>query len=287
MSADTPAELWRAAARAPDRPFVTAYDARTSGRVELSCATFGNWVAKTSHLLLDGLGAAPGDRVAIVLPAHWQTLVWLVSCWNTGVVPVLPGASGAALPEADIEVTHGGRIEAALDGPAQEAVAVSLHPLGAPLPDCPPAALDYADEVRVYPDAFTGPPPAASALALEVASGSLPAASTGAELAAAARERAQKWALTADDRVAILTAAGGADGADTAAASAELPPAALADALLAALVSETPLILTPGIDSDNLQSRLDMEHATALLGASPASLSEALPPPSGDIRPLS
>jgi uncharacterized protein (TIGR03089 family) len=76
VPAETPAGLWRSAAAAdPARPFVTAYDAATGGRVELSYATFDNWVAKTANLITDGLGAGPGERVALALPAHWQALV--------------------------------------------------------------------------------------------------------------------------------------------------------------------------------------------------------------------
>ena len=36
-------------------------------------ATFANWVAKTANLLQGDLAAEPGDRLALLLPAHWQT----------------------------------------------------------------------------------------------------------------------------------------------------------------------------------------------------------------------
>jgi len=268
LSPDTPAALWRsAAAQDPSRPFVTAYDADTGGRVELSYATFDNWVAKTSGLIADGLGAVPGERVALALPVHWQSLVWLLACWSTGTVPV-PATGPGEVPEADVAVADAARVEAALDGPAREVVAASLHPLGAPLADCPPAALDYSDEVRAYPDAFSprgAAGPGDPALELD-------GVRSGAELVAAAQETAKRWMLTSDDRVAIIT-------------SARDPLGALGSglsALLAPLSRAVPLILSPSIDSTNLQSRLGMERATAIAGAPPGT-----PAKTGDIRVLS
>lgn len=77
----TPADLLRSALAAdPGRPLVTFYDDATGERVELSVATFANWVAKTANLLQGDLAAQPGDRVALLLPAHWQTAVWLLAC---------------------------------------------------------------------------------------------------------------------------------------------------------------------------------------------------------------
>jgi uncharacterized protein (TIGR03089 family) len=39
--------------RDPGRPLVTFYDDATGERVELSVATYANWVAKTSSLLVE------------------------------------------------------------------------------------------------------------------------------------------------------------------------------------------------------------------------------------------
>ncbi|NEB75744.1 TIGR03089 family protein, partial [Streptomyces sp. SID14478] len=64
----TPAALLQAALAAdPGRPLVTFYDDATGERVELSVATFANWVAKTANLLQGDLNAEPGDRVALLL----------------------------------------------------------------------------------------------------------------------------------------------------------------------------------------------------------------------------
>ena len=64
----TPADLLRSALAAdPARPLVTFYDDATGERVELSVATFANWVAKTANLLQDELAAGarrPGRAAA-------------------------------------------------------------------------------------------------------------------------------------------------------------------------------------------------------------------------------
>lgn len=267
MATETPAQLWRsAAATDPARPFVTAYDSDTGGRVELSYATVDNWVAKTANMLVDGLGAEPGDRVALALPVHWQSLAWALACWSAGATVVLPQAD--EVPEADIAVTDASRIEAGLDSGAREVVGTSLHPLGAPLDDCPPAALDYTVEVRGYADQFvptTAGDPAA--VALESAGNH-----TGGELAAAARDRAASWELTPADRVAIITPA----SAPFHTLGHDLSP------VLCPVVTGASLLLTPETESlTTLQSRLDMERVTAIAGARPE-----FPALTGNIRPL-
>src|SRR3712207_3120138 len=89
----TPVDLFRAAARSdPSRPFVTFYDDASGERVELSYATFDNWVAKTANMVVEDLAGRPGERFALLLPTHWQTAVWYAACWWAGVV---------AAPEAD------------------------------------------------------------------------------------------------------------------------------------------------------------------------------------------
>lgn len=155
LSAHTPGELWWAAKSVDaTRPFLTSYDPATDVRVEMSFATFDNWVAKTANMLVDGLGALPGDTVALALPLHWQSLAWTVACWVTGTTVVLAEAD---IPEADVVVADASRVDAALASGAREVVGASLHPLGLPMDDCPPAATDYTQEARGYGDAFAPP----------------------------------------------------------------------------------------------------------------------------------
>ena len=149
----TPAGLLaRSLARDGARPLVTFYDDATGERVELSVATYANWVSKTANLLQDGLSAEPGERVAVLLPTHWQTAVILSACWSAGLV-VATGLEAVA--PADI-VFSGGRHRrgrAGVDaGPrGHRPVAAAVRPAAAGLPA---GVLDYALEVPTYGDRF-------------------------------------------------------------------------------------------------------------------------------------
>ncbi|MFI9602581.1 TIGR03089 family protein [Streptomyces sp. NPDC004069] len=146
----TPADLLRSALAAdPGRPLVTFYDDATGERVELSVATFSNWVAKTANLLQGDLGAGPGDRVALMLPAHWQTAVWLLACASVGVVADVDGTAGAA----DVVVSGPDTLDAAR-ACSGERVALALRPLGGRFPQPPEGFLDYAVEVPGQGDVF-------------------------------------------------------------------------------------------------------------------------------------
>ncbi|NLU70790.1 TIGR03089 family protein [Streptomyces sp. HNM0574] len=150
-SARTPADLLRSALAAdPARPLVTYYDDATSERVELSVATFANWVAKTANLLQDEFSAEPGDRLALLLPAHWQTAVWLLACSSTGVVVDLHGDPAGA----DLVVSGPDTLERAR-ACSGDRVALSLRPLGARFPQPPEGFTDYAVEVPGQGDRFT------------------------------------------------------------------------------------------------------------------------------------
>ncbi|MFJ9664661.1 TIGR03089 family protein [Streptomyces sp. NPDC101219] len=147
----TPADLLSSALAAdPGRPLVTFYDDATGERVELSVATFANWVAKTANLLQDELSAEPGDRVALLLPAHWQTAVWLLACASVGVVAdVAPPDPGAA----DVVVSGPDTLDAARACSGAR-VALALRPLGGRFPQPPEGFADYAVEVPGQGDHF-------------------------------------------------------------------------------------------------------------------------------------
>ena len=68
----------------PVGPRITYYDDATGERIELSAVTLANWAAKTGNLLRDELGAGPASRIAILLPAHWQTAAVLFGVWWIG-----------------------------------------------------------------------------------------------------------------------------------------------------------------------------------------------------------
>jgi uncharacterized protein (TIGR03089 family) len=130
----------------PMGPRITYYDDATGERIELSTVTLANWAAKTGNLLRDELGAGPGSRVVVLLPAHWQTAAVLFGIWWVGAEVVLNGDADVALCTAD-------RLSDADDAVGAGEVAVlSLDPFGKPAADLPVGVTDYATSVRVHGD---------------------------------------------------------------------------------------------------------------------------------------
>ncbi|QNE76975.1 TIGR03089 family protein [Streptomyces finlayi] len=190
----TPADLLRSALAAdPARPLITFYDDATGERVELSVATFANWVAKTANLLQGDLAAEPGDRVALLLPAHWQSAVWLLACSSVGVVADIQGDPAAA----DVVVTGPDSLDRAR-ACRGERVALALRPLGGRFPQAPEGFADYAVEVPSQGDRFAPYAPVdPDALALVVDGVEL----TGAQLVARARQDAAGLGLAPGSRL--------------------------------------------------------------------------------------
>ncbi|MFC9454827.1 TIGR03089 family protein [Streptomyces sp. NPDC056983] len=185
----TPADLLRSALAAdPGRPLVTFYDDATGERVELSVATFANWVAKTANLLQGDLAAQPGDRLALLLPAHWQSAVWLLACASVGVVADVDGDPAAA----DLVVSGPDSLERAR-ACSGERVALALRPLGGRFTQPPEGFADYAVEVPGQGDRFAPFSPVdPQEPALVVAGAEL----TGAEVVEKARADAADLGLT-------------------------------------------------------------------------------------------
>jgi len=171
----------------PAKPLITFYDDATGERIELSGATFGNWVAKTANLLRDECDVEPGARVAVLLPAHWQTAAALCALWSCGAEAVAEPAG------AEVALADASTLEAAAG--AGLVVGFSLDAFGQGLGDAlPRGAVDYATEVRVHGDHFDPLAPVPD---------DTPALA-GADVAtvvATARARAAELGLGADDRV--------------------------------------------------------------------------------------
>lgn len=239
-----PADLLRSAlASDPARPLVTFYDDATGERVELSVATFDNWVAKTANLLQDELGASAGDRLALLLPTHWQTAVWLAACWRVGVVAA-PGGEPAG---SDLVVSGPGTLDEARACPG-ERVALALRPLGGRFPEPPQGFLDYAAEVPGQGDRFSPYEPIGpNDPALLLGGEELP----GAVVVERARAYAEKLGLVRGSR--LLTG---------------LPPVTwdgLAAGLLAPLAADASVVLCRGLDGlppDALERRKTEERVT-------------------------
>ncbi|MEN4397753.1 TIGR03089 family protein [Mycolicibacterium senegalense] len=173
----------------PAGPRITYYDDATGERIELSTVTMANWAAKTANLLRDEMGAGPGTRVAVLLPAHWQTAAVLFGVWWIGAEVVLGGGSDNP---ADIALCTRDRLDEADDAVAGGEVAVlSLDPFGKPAADLPIGVTDYATAVRVHGDQIVP----------ERVPGPALAGQSVAEVLEAAHNAAAAQGFTGSDRV--------------------------------------------------------------------------------------
>jgi uncharacterized protein (TIGR03089 family) len=214
------------------KPRITYYDDATGERIELSTVTFANWAAKTANLLRDELGAGAGSRVAVLLPAHWQTAAVVFGVWWIGA-EVLIGPA-----QADVALCTAGRID---DTDAGEVVALSLDPFGRPVDDLPAGVTDYATSVRVQADQVVAERQPGPALAGRSAESVL----------AAALDSAATHAISGDDRV-LSTAAWDSD-------------TQLVDGLLAPFAVGASLVQVVHPDPDILARRRSTENITRIL----------------------
>lgn len=145
----------------PSRPVVTFYDDATGERVELSTATYANWVAKTAGLL-DELGVERGAVALVDLPTHWLGTVWLGALWTLGAAVSPPGAVEPGSADVVVCGPEGVETYAPL-ADRVDVVALSLRPLGGRFAEAlPVGVVDYGAVVLGQPDAFVPLDPAAS-----------------------------------------------------------------------------------------------------------------------------
>ena len=220
-------------ARDPVGPRITYYDDATGERIELSTVTLANWAAKTANLLRDELGAGPGSRIAVLLPAHWQTVAVLLGVWYIGAEVVLGSA------EADVALCTADRVDDADAAVSPGEVAVlSLDPFGKPVADLPIGMTDYATSVRVHGDQIVPERNPGPALAGRSAT----------DLVAAATDSAAAQGFTADDRV---LSTGRWDSADE-----------LTDNLLAVFAAGASLVQVTNPDPAAMDRRRQTEKTT-------------------------
>lgn len=229
----------------PSGPLLTYYDDASGERIELSATTFDNWVAKTAGLLQDGLGLEPGGSVRLLLPPHWQTLVFAAAAWAVGGVV----STGDTPTESDngiaIAVTGPDRLDDALAQHVDDVVALSLLPLGGRFRDPLPAgAIDYAVEVPSYPD--------------QVAVMDPPEPSDPAFLVAGVTQTLSGVVERAAERAAVLGASAGSRLLVSTADAAM----AIVDALMVPLIVRGSAVLVRNEDPGRRDARIAEEHVT-------------------------
>lgn len=237
----------RALERDPVGPLLTYYDDASDERTELSATTLGNWVAKTAHLLTDGLGLDSGARLAVVLPPHWQTAGILLGAWAAGHLVVdYPDVDAPIEPDAVFCTEADLESYADLDC---DVVGLTLDPWGRGLSAQWRRVTDYAQEIGVYGDQFrTSIPVAAAAPALTA--GSLELTQEG--VASAAQELADRLGMTAGGRILVSR-----DLALT---------AGPVSWLLAPLAAGSSIVLVTDPVTERIAARAESEKVTATLG---------------------
>jgi uncharacterized protein (TIGR03089 family) len=217
----------------PVGPRITYYDDATGERIELSTVTLANWAAKTGNLLRDELGAGPGSRVAVLLPAHWQTAAVLFGIWWIGAEVVLTDG------DADVALCTADRLSEADDAVGVgEIAALSLDPFGKPVSDLPIGVTDYATSVRVHGDQISPerqPGPALDGRSV-------------ADVLAGAQASAAAQGFTAGDRV--MSTAGWTTADE------------LTDNLLAVFAAGASLVQVANPDPSALERRRQTEKCT-------------------------
>jgi uncharacterized protein (TIGR03089 family) len=227
----------------PVGPRITYYDDATGERIELSAVTLANWAAKTGNLLRDELGGGPASRVAVLLPAHWQTAAVLFGVWWIGAEVRLGHSDGDMDLEADIALCTADRLDEAdaAVGVGGEVAVLSLDAFGRPAPDLPIGITDYATAVRVHGDQIVAerhPGPALAGRSVD-------------EVLAECERSAQARALTDADRV-------------MSAASWDQPDDVI-EGLLAVLAVGASLVQVANPDPAALSRRIKTEKVTRAL----------------------
>ncbi len=163
---DVPALLADGRQAPTDRPLLTYYDDATGERTELSAVTLGCWAARTATLLSSGCGLLRSDRVAVLLPPHWQTAAVLLGSWAAGAAVSVRLAALAGLPSVGVGgdepldavfVTRGRLDDWLEDVPRARhrfvlRIGHALPASGTPAAEVPAGYRDYLTEVRTYPD---------------------------------------------------------------------------------------------------------------------------------------
>jgi len=219
----------------PVGPRITYYDDATGERIELSAVTLANWAAKTGNLLREELGGGPASRVAVLLPAHWQTAAVLFGVWWIGADVLLDGS------HADVALCTAGRLDEADATGASEVAVLSLDAFGRPTPDLPIGVTDYATAVRVHGDQIVAeqhPGPALAGQSVE-------------QVLDACQKSAAAKALTTDDRVLSTASWNTADD--------------LIDGLLSVLLVGGSLVYVANPDPAALPRRTETEKVTRTL----------------------
>ena len=221
------------------RPLVTFYDLGSGERVELSVATYANWVVKTASLLVEECDLVRGQRLLVDLPTHWLTPVFLGAAWTVGLTVTWDEDDA---PAAGVVCGPGGLAGWSAAAAGRPVVATALLPLGVRFSEPVPAGvIDYGVEVWGQPDAFVpweAPEPT--------------------DLAVPGLEQGELWRAAADG--SLLAGAGFTDGGRLLTEVSPASPSGLASFVEPLARSGSLVLVVPG-DGLDAADRLDATYA--------------------------
>jgi uncharacterized protein (TIGR03089 family) len=251
--ADVPALLGGGVAAGADRPLLTYYDDATGERTELSATALGGWASRTAGLLHEGCGLGDGDRVAVLLPPHWQTAAVLLGAWSAGLAVSFRLWATAGLPMSgpgddeplDAVFVARNRLDSWLESvpEARHRFVLGLTPVGGVLDEVPAGYRDYIAEVGRYTDSLPAYAPIRRGDAASVDG------TTFREWGSLAQEVAVSLDLRAGDRLLIDVA------------EHEHP----LKWLLAPLAVGASVVLCANLDPARVDARVAAEHVTRVL----------------------
>jgi uncharacterized protein (TIGR03089 family) len=250
---EVPALLRGRAAADAGRPVLTYYDDALGERTELSAAALAGWTSRTAGLLHEGCGLGVGDRMAVLLPPHWQTAAVLLGGWSAGLAVSFRLWATAGLPASgpgDDEPLEAvfvarSRLDSWLDEvpEASHRFVLGLASGSGVLDEMPSGYRDYIAEVRQYTDSLPAYAPIRRGDAATVDG------TTFREWGALAHELAASLDLHAGDRLLID------------AAEHEHP----LKWLLAPLAVGASVVLCANLDPATVDARVAAEHVTRVL----------------------
>ena len=230
--------------RHPGSPLVTFYDGASGERVELSGATFDNWVVKVANLFTDQLMLDPGQVVAVDLPTSWQSTVTIAAAWSVGLAVLVEDLPG----RVDGHVVGPAAVDAA-DSYDGLVIYCSLRPLaGRATGPLPAGWLDFGAEVPGQPDALMAEPADDARMVAVTSDGH---SLTHADLMSSARRAAADLHLEPGGRLVTDVNPSRMQG--------------LVAALAAPLAAESSIVLLANCDDDARKVIGEQERVTASL----------------------
>ena len=224
----------RAVSERASHPVVTWIS--DEGRVELSVITLANGISKASNLLRDQCEIGSGSSVAIDLPAHWQSCVWIGATHSVSATVSLNDEP------TDLQITS------SVDSVSQahsESGIVSLHPFGMPVTLEDPFLINLSADVRMHGDQFS---PRDQGRADDVCVRDSIGQLTWADLDARVAELADQFGIEADSRYALSQPA---STIDLALLYCAVP-----------LVTGASVVLLDGISNEAEQRAMEQENCT-------------------------